>query len=184
MTEDELVDATFTREGWSYEEPPKIDQPTGPGGITLPVLQGYRQGKSVTLADLKKLTIVEARAAVKWKLAQISVQHGLDQILFAPVRVQMVDFCYNSGEGLAIRWLQRVLNVPRTSVMDAATVEAVNDPATGRFQIMLNQALIAARLQMIDLATDAAKAGRKGIDAKFEEGLENRALTFSLLVVP
>jgi hypothetical protein len=76
---------------------------------------------------------------------------------------------------LAIRWLQRVLRVDRTGRIDA--------PDVGRIEasrpVLVDHALIAPRLQMIDMATDSRR-----VNKRFEEGLENRALTFSLLEVP
>lgn len=185
MTEDVVVDGVFEKEGDAYADEhssPPIDQPTGPGGITLPVLSAFR-GRSCTVADLKALAVTEAREVVRWKLRQLSLTNRISAVDDEAVRNQLLDFAYNSGGSLAIRWFQRVLGVPRTGIMDAATVAAANAPQA-RAHVLLNQALVAARLQMVDMATDAAKAGRKGIDAKYEEGLENRALRFSALEVP
>lgn len=183
MTEDDVIADVFVREGDEYGDettPRPIDQPTGRGGITLPTLQAYfdaveppRRG---TVLDLKTLTRTQAETVVRWTLARTSHQNGFDLIAFEPLKLQMIDFAYNSGEGLAMRWLQRVLRVPRTSRMDAPTVAALgrSDPW------LVHQALIGARLQMIDMATDP---GGK-IDKKYEEGLEKRAHKFSLLDVP
>lgn len=177
MTEDELVDDVFDREGRVYGDEhtsPPIDQPTAAGGITLPAYSEFL-GRPATIAELKALTPTTAAPVVKWKLRQISRRNGLDLITFEPLRLQMIDFAYNSGDGLAMRWLQRVLRVPRTSKMDVATATAL--AAADGF--LTNQALVAARLQMIDLSTDSGT-----VDKRFEEGLENRALKFSLLTVP
>ena len=89
------------------------------------------------------------------------MRHGLGAIAFEPLRVQMVDYAYNSGPNLAIRWLQRVLRVPRTGVMDEPTRTAVSQ----QHGFLLNQALVAARLEMLDRATDSGS-----IDRRFEEG--------------
>lgn len=177
MTEADLVESIFVKEGVVYGDEtthPPIDQPTGPGGITLPTLSEFF-GRPATVSELKSLTKTSATPIVRWKLAQIARRTGLYAIAFEPLRLQMVDFSYNSGPGLAIRWLQRVLRVPRTSRMDAVTVEAVS-LADG---FLVNQALVAARVEMIALAVDSGK-----ISKIFEQGLENRALTFSLLTVP
>jgi lysozyme family protein len=175
ITEERLIDDVFLREGDVYSEPPRNDQPTGRGGITLTVLQECC-GPQASLQDLRTLTHQAARDVVRWKLRQIAKVHGLNVITFEPLRLQLVDYAYNSGPGLALRWLQRVLRVQRTSRMDAATIASLQ-----RSDLWLvHHALIAARLQMIDLATDP---GGK-VDHTFEEGLENRALTFSLLAVP
>jgi len=169
----DLVEEIFAREGRVYAEPPAIDQPTGPGGITLPTLQAYQPGS--TLEDLKRLTVEGATAVILWTLDQLAERHGLALIQDDHVRLQMIDFAYNSGPDLAIRWLQRVVQAPRTSRMDVTTTYATNssDPW------LLHHALIVARLQMIDLATD-----RGTVSKRFEEGLENRVLRFSRLEIP
>lgn len=174
MTEEQLIDDVFVKEGDEYAEPPRIDQPTGRGGITLQTLKACRM-LPCTVEDLKTLTHQEAREVVRWVLRSLAARTGLSKIEYDPLRFQLLDFAYNSGEGLAIRWLQRVLRVPRTSKMDLLTVRRINemDP------FLVHQAVIAARLQMIDLSTDGTS-----IDKKYEEGLESRALTFSLLEVP
>ncbi len=177
MTEDQLVEDIFTKEGRTYGDPdtrPPIDQPTAPGGIILATLTDYL-GRPATLAELQALTVEGSRPIVVWKLRQLASAQKFDQITPATLRLQMIDFAYNSGPTLAIRWLQRVLRVPRTGRMDDVTLVVL-----GRSDgFLVNQALIAARLQMVDLWTDA-EVKRKA----WEEGLENRALTFSLLVVP
>lgn len=175
MTIEQVIDDVFRKEGDRYAEPPEIDQPTGAGGIILPTLSEYL-GRPATLAELKALAVDTARPIVRWKLSQLANRAGLDRITFEPLRLQAIDMAYNSGEGLAIRWLQRVLRVARSSKMDAPTIAAL----TNADQWLVNQALIGARLQMIDMSTNPGGS----VDKKFEEGLENRALTFSLLEVP
>lgn len=174
MTEDEIIDDVFKKEGDRYEEPPRIDQPTGRGGITLATLREF-MGPTATLDDLKTLTHERAREIVRWKLRRLARLTRLDEIAFEPLKLQMIDFAYNSGQALAIRWLQRVLRVDRTGRLDEPTLDALkrHDPW------LVHHALIAARLQMIDMATDSGR-----VDKKFEEGLENRVLSFSLLEVP
>jgi lysozyme family protein len=177
MTEDQLIDAIFIREGDTYGDQtthPPIDQPTGRGGIVLQTLTDYL-GHPALVEDLKALTHAQARQIVKWELHQIVVIAQLDAITFEPLRLQMIDFCYNSGPALAIRWLQRCLRVPRTGVIDPLTRVALLDQDLW----LVNQALVGARLQMIDLWTDAS-AQRKA----WEEGLESRGLQFSLLEIP
>lgn len=180
MTDAQLVEAVFDREGRTYGDQtthPPIDQPTAPGGIILSTLSDYI-GHKATLAELKALTVETARPIVRWKLRQLAKQQQFDLIGFGPLRLQMIDFAYNSGPSLAIRWLQRVLRVPRTGRMDEATFAALS-PVGYETGFLVNQALIAARLQMIDLWTDAV-AQRKA----WEEGLESRGLLFSLLEIP
>jgi lysozyme family protein len=182
MTEDTLVASIFLKEGDTYGDQttiPRIDQPTGRGGITLATLRACK-GPSMAIANLKAMTHDEAAVVVLWKLQQLAKDAKIDLIPSVPLRLQMMDFAYNSGEALAIRWLQRVLRVPRSSVIDLPTLAAVIN-ADGW---LVNQALIGARLEMIEDATAAAARGQPGIDKRYEAGLETRALTFSLLEVP
>ena len=188
MTEDQIVDDVFVKEGDTYGDQhstPPIDQPTGRGGITLGTLLEFvlatRAELAPTVETLRTLSHAQAREIVRWKLRQLATHHGLDQIAFAPLRLHMIDFAYNSGAPLAIRWLQRVLGLARTGRMDVRTLAALKDPLDSqRVSVWIHQSLIAARLQMIDRATDP---GGK-VDHRYEEGLENRALSFSMLEVP
>ncbi len=187
MTEDQLVEATFDREGVTYGDAhttPPIDQPTAAGGITLGCLRDYVRATGAALPvhvdTLKALTKDTAAPIVRWKLRELARANKFDHIPHEALRNQMIDWAYNSGPGLAIRWLQRVLGVPRTGVMDLVTLVAVRYPDHTRIPVWLSESLLAARLRMIDMATDPG--GR--VDHQYEEGLENRALTFSLLEVP
>jgi lysozyme family protein len=177
MTLDDLVADIFQKEGDTYGDEtthPPIDQPTGRGGITLDTLTEYL-GHPADVADLKALTHDQAAQVVKWLLQQIVTTNHFEVLTFEPLRLQVIDFAYNSGPALAIRWLQRCLRCPRTGVMDGMTRSSLLDLD----QWLINQALVGARLQMIDRWTDA-NAQRKA----WEEGLESRGLRFSLLEVP
>lgn len=175
MTFDQIVEGVFDKEGRVYAEPPHIDQPTAPGGLTLPVLSAYL-GRQASLVELRALTVATARPVVAWQLQRYLAQTGMAAIAFEPLRLQLLDFGYNSGAALAIRWLQRVLRVPRTSVLDAPTMAAIAaaDP------FLVHQALIGARCQMVFGATRPGGS----IEHTFEDGLEARTLSFSLLEVP
>jgi len=182
MTEDQLVADVFVKEGDRYGDRttrPPIDQPTARGGITLPVLRDYiaatRSPLAGTLATLKALTRPQAEDIVRWHLRKMAADNRFDQIGFEPLRLQMIDFAYNSGAALAIRWLQRVLRVPRTGTMDQTTFVALF--ASDAW--LVNQALVAARLEMVDRWTDGNAQAKA-----WEEGVESRGLSFSLLEVP
>jgi lysozyme family protein len=182
MTEDELIADVFVKEGDTYGDTtthPPIDQPTGRGGITLATLRAFITATKTpltgTVTTLKALTRDQAEDIVRWKLRQTAAENRFDRISFEPLRLQMIDFSFNSGPSLAIRWLQRVLRVPRTGAMDGDTLKAL----VMVDQWLVNQALIAARLEMIDRWTDGNKQAKA-----WEEGLESRGLSFSLLEVP
>lgn len=174
-----IVEDIFKREGDLYAEPPRIDQPTGRGGITLPVLQAFMRAKTgvstliAIVDDLRNLTHDQAREVVQWNLEQVAATMGLEKLNYHPLKLQLLDFGYNSGEARAIRWLQRVLHTAVTGKMDANTLAVLGQCSPW----LVHHALIAARLQMIDRWGDAPE------HKKYEEGLENRALSFSQLTV-
>lgn len=177
VTEDQLVEATIDKEGRTYGDQtthPPIDQPTAPGGVILNTLSAYL-GRQASLAELKALTVRTARPIVLWELRQLAVAFRLNLIAFEPLRVQMLDWAYNSGPGTAIKWLQSVLRVDIDGTIGPLTLAALNrqDPW------LVNQALVGARLQFIDRWTDKAKQRMA-----WEEGLESRGLLFSLLEIP
>jgi lysozyme family protein len=175
LTEDQLVEDTFDKEGREYGDEhtnPPIDQPTAPGGIILATLSEYL-GRPATLAELRALTVETSRPIVRWKLRQIALAHGFMGIGYEPLRMQMIDWSYNSGPGIAIRWLQRILRVDADGRMGPATNAALD----GADPWLVHHALIGARFQMIDMWTDAVKKRKQ-----WEEGLENRVLSFSMLL--
>ncbi len=174
MTEEDLIDLVFDKEGVIYGDEhtvPPIDQPTGAGGITLPVMSAYL-GRTATVGDLKALTKTTARPVVRWKLRDIADKVGLAAISYEPLRIFAIDYYYNSGT-YAIKWLQRVVRVKPDGVFGPETLEAVEDADPW----LVLHAYIAARLQMVDMWTDSEKR-RKA----WEEGLENRVLSFSMLL--
>jgi lysozyme family protein len=182
MTLDDFIEGVFASEGVVYGDRhtvPAIDQPTGAGGVTLQTLRAYVAATGsplpVNVDTLQHLTKVTAAPIVRWKIETDITQYQFDAITFDPLRYQMLDFAYNSGPGTAIRWLQRVLRVPRSSKMDAATLEALRHNDLW----LVNLGLVAARLQMIDMWTDSDKQAKA-----WEEGVESRGLRFSLLEVP
>jgi lysozyme family protein len=176
MTEDDLVDAIYDREGRVYGDEhthPPIDQPTAPGGIILDTLSAYL-GRPATLAELQALTVMTSRPIVRWKAREIQRTLGIEGIAYEPLKWAIVDFHYNSGT-YAIKWLQRVLRVEPDGVVGPATLAALRTQDLW----LVHHAYLLARLQMVDLWTDAA-AKRK----QWEEGLENRVLEFSQLLMP
>ncbi len=181
MTEDDLLDAIGQREGLDYGDetstPPR-DQPTGPYGLTLPIVQAWATSGGVVLGGanaLRTLPPEKAREIARWHLRQLGEREGLNHIVLPMLRLQMLDFAWTSGRPRAIRWLQRVLNVPRTGQMDLETQRVLNMLSSG----LVHHALIAARVQMIHRSVAEGL-----IDKRDESGLLTRALSFSRLEVP
>lgn len=172
MTENELLDGIVQREG-GYQEDPQDRGNANQGatnfGITSKAWGIYLGlGRQATRAEMKALTIAQAHQFYRDRYILHSpflpLQHE-------PLRVQMMDFAINSGTALAIRWLQRTLEVPVSGWMDDRTVKAANAYPGG----LVNKAVCCARLFMLDWATDPGGS----VDAGFEEGLESRALSLS-----
>ena len=168
MTSDQFVDLVLREEGTTYAEPPHIDQPTGPGGVTVPELTAFR-GTPQTAADLRLLTIAEAKQIIVKRFHDPDLARLADDAL----RVQVLDFAYNSGKATAVRWLQRTANafLPVTDqltvdgVLGNRTIDAINRlPA-----IPVNNALAAER---------AHAAYHGAVAPAFAAGVAHRAVEF------
>lgn len=170
MTEQEFVDLIFGEEGRTYAEPPRADQPTGPGGVTLPELLAFR-ARPVLLADLKALTIAEATQIIKRRFHDPDLAGVMNEAL----RVHMLDYAYNSGKARAVRWLQRTANafLSARATVDPLTIDGILGVRTLAVinslpPIPLNNAL----------AGERAHAAYAVLDPKFAPGVARRALTF------
>lgn len=170
MTPDALIDALLEREGGfraAKKRPDGSFDPPTNYGITATTWGGYRQlNRPATVAEVKAITREQAVAFYQRELAQ----SPFGRVVYAPLQAQLFDFGENSGTARAIRWLQRVLRVPVTGVMDERTTTALAVLP----QFLVHEALIGARVRMIRGAvTDGS------IDASDEAGLLNRALAFT-----
>ena len=168
MTLDQVISDVLKREGGFVDDPADRGGATNMG-ITAAVLGEWRKlGRVATRAEVAALTEPEARAIY---MKRYVIDPGFGTIADDALCAQLVDFGVVSGPARAIRWLQRVLNVPATGLMDAATKAAFAAMPSR----LVNDALVAARLYMIDDITDGDATQKK-----YEEGWENRALAFFL----
>lgn len=175
MTSDEVIDGLIEREGGFSVRPEDKGGPTK-FGITALTLGNYlglpRPATKQEVYELRREV-----AATIYRVTYIA-QPGFtpENIPFEPLRVQCIDFGVNSGPERAIRWLQRVVREQTTGVMDDATIAVLRSLGErAGLLALVNDALVAARLYMLDTFTDAH------VEQKvFEEGLESRALTFFL----
>lgn len=91
-----------------------------------------------------------------------------------PLRVQVIDCTVHHGLSRAVKLLQQTIDVPVDGVVGPVTKHDttyfITASDTAR---LLNNALVAQRLKFIDTLTDAEKSQKR-----FEEGWENRALSF------
>jgi lysozyme family protein len=175
MTEAELIDAILDREGREYEEPPQIDQPTAAGGITAAALAEDRglPVSDITPAALRAVTVEQARGIIGRKMRRLARDARFDRIAFEPLRAQLLDYAWNSGEERAVRWLQRTVGIAEgflTGRIDDRTLVALN-----RYPpVLINNALAASR---------AHAAYHGGTAPKFAEGVAHRAIEFVISTV-
>ncbi len=175
MTEAELIAGILDREQ-GYQQDPRDTGNANQGatnwGITAKswgIYKGY--GRQATRDEMKAIT---REQATEFYRSQYLANSIYKVVAYEPLRVQLIDFAINSGTARATRWLQRVLNVEATGVMDDRT-KLVLARESGR---LVNLGLVAARSYMIDRATDHGD-----INKAFEEGLESRALSFCDFVI-
>lgn len=185
MTDDEILDSLLQREGGFRAQVTRPDGSVDPDtnwGVTAPEIGSWLGlGRAATTDEVKAFPQQEARAFYRARHIE-RVGFTVENIPYEPLRIQLIDFSVNSGSERAIRWLQRVLGLPTTGQMNEAVVRLLllwNDakpPTADRSAIMLvNDALVAARLYMIDRAVDQGRMRK--VD---EEGVESRALEFFL----
>lgn len=172
MTELELINDLLTRED-GYQQDPADRGNAGGGatnwGITARTWGLYKAlGRQATRAEIKAIT---REQAVEFYQGDLRKSPFTRLVAFEPLRVQLFDFAINSGQERAIRWLQRAIGVPVSSTLDERTLAAIA-AYPGR---LTNNALVAARLKMIDGWTDDDRSQKP-----LEEGVESRALSFFL----
>lgn len=172
MTADEIIGGVIEREGGYNDDPADKGGPTK-YGITAETLGKWlKLGRPATADEVRAMPESTARAIYdSWYVSEPGFTP--EKVPFEPLRVQLVDFGVNSGPARATRWLQRVIGVPTTGRMDDRTVEWLF--LHRGFLRIVNDALVATRLLMLDNVTDAGI-----VNKKFEEGLESRALKFVL----
>lgn len=186
MTAEAVIAGILEREGGWRDAKARPDGSWDPAtnrGITLNTLQTY--GPSLIAADsgygIERLrSLSEAEAARIYRTIFIELPgFTVENIPFEPLRVQLIDFGVNSGPERATRWLQRVCGLQATGHLNAQTIAFLNKEQWNGFErpllALVNDALVAARVYMVDQAVDQGRLRRQD-----EEGLESRALRFFL----
>ena len=168
MTTGDIIDGILKKEGRYVDHPKDKGGPTNYGITASTWGMEKRLGRVATREEVKAITEDEARDFYKRRHID---QSPFRMVTFEPLRVQLIDFGINSGTARATRWLQRAIGVPVTGLIDELTLAYLN-AYPGR---LINNALVAARLRMVDDWTDGDQ-GQK----IFEEGVESRALSFFL----
>lgn len=121
-TDSTIIDALIRLEGSTYTHNPA--DPGGPTkyGITLKTLAKWRAPKVVTTADVEALEEPEARAIY---VQRYIIDPGFGKIENRQLRGLLVDACVQHGQGDAVMFLQRALEVKADGVLGAKTLTAV-----------------------------------------------------------
>jgi lysozyme family protein len=170
VTDDDLIAATLIREGGYRNVPGDAGGPTN-FGITAASWGRYLGLiRPATAAEVQAITHDQAVAFYRAALEQSPFR----VIASLPLRVQLWDFGVNSSDARALRWLQRLLQVPVSGTLDDRTLRAI----TAASPFLLNEALVGARARML---RGGVKDG--SIPASDQNGLLDRAFRFSQIVV-
>ena len=165
MTVTEIIDGILEREG---ENRPDFLTPGDKGGRTSWGISERAHPEAWHAGPPTR-----AEAALIY-MAQYVTPFELLGSYSPQVMDQMIDFGVTSGPKVAIYWFQRVLSVTPDGRIGKHTMAAY--AAVLPHYVLLNNALVAARLKFIDTLTDAEKSQKQ-----FEEGWESRALSFLVL---
>lgn len=184
MTSDAIIDGILQREGgWrdAKERPDHTIDPPTHFGITLTTLDQWWREQGLTAhpteQDLRQIDQADAAAIYVW-LYMDQPGFTMGNIPFEPLRVQMIDFGVNSSPARAVRWLQRTLGYTGAQItgnIDEQTIYSLKTLDGTWYAGLLNDALVAARCEMIREAIAAGK-----IDRSDELGLLRRAISFTL----
>lgn len=189
MSDDEILDRLLPREGGFRAQVTRPDGSIDPDtnhGVTAEVLgEWLGLGRWATTEEVKSLKPEMARTIFRKKYIT-GPGFTAENLPFAPLREQLIDFGINSGPARAIRWLQRVLGCATTGVLDRTTVailweyhEVPSSHGPAFFALhLVNDALVAARCHMIRRAVAAGHIRKAD-----ENGLLNRALSFILVKI-
>jgi lysozyme family protein len=122
MTTTEIINGVLDREGAEYTNRPSDKGGPTKYGITLPVLSEF-WGRAATVEQLKALTRDEAYEVFEHLFV---IRSGFEKLTDEHVRILMIDWAVNSSIERAIRYLQRVVNVPVDGLFGPQTINAAN----------------------------------------------------------
>lgn len=119
MTVDDLITEIVGREGGWVDDP--LDRGSATNhGVTRATLAAWR-GHHVTIADVKALTVDEARAIYATQYIDAPGFRHVPE----PLRTQVVDFGVTSGQMRAAKLLQRLVGVAQDGVIGSRTDAAI-----------------------------------------------------------
>ena len=124
-------------------------------------------GRKATRAEVAAITKEQAKEFYRKEYIQNS---PFRDVSYEPLRAQLIDTAVLSGPARTIRWLQRVLDIPVTGLMDERTKTALARDKG----MLVNNAYVAARIKMFHniVAADASQV-------RFIRGWVKRAIGFA-----
>lgn len=127
MSIDAIIDEIIKREGGFTDHPKDLGGPTK-YGITLEILSFWRKGEVVTINDVKKLTVNEAKRIY---YAIYVLRPGFHMIKDDDIRALVVDCAVHHGVLRAVKWLQEAAGVDADGIIGPKTISAVNQVHPG-----------------------------------------------------
>lgn len=123
-----ILGEVLEREGWPTYTEHEHDR-GGPtkGGITLRTLESWRQ-RRCTRKELKRL---DEQEAIKILYRLYVETHGIYHIKDATLQEQVIDNSVHSGPALAVKDLQRSLDVKADGIIGSITLGAIESAARG-----------------------------------------------------
>ena len=117
-----ILDEVLEREGWpAYTEHPNDRGGPTKGGITIRTLESWRQRRCTRL-ELKRLPEDEAIRILFRRYAEVQ---GIPRLKNSALQEQVIDNAILSGPSLAVKDLQRVVNVKDDGIIGNITVGAI-----------------------------------------------------------
>lgn len=165
MTDDEIIGQLLEHEGSAYTNMPGDHGGPTKYGITQKTLEAAR-GHAVTPDDVAALTEAEAREIYRKRYIQAP---GFDKITDPALRAVLVDWGVNSGPGVAVRGLQRILKTPVDGVIGPITLLAL--PHLDQRKLYLQVCAMRVRFYGMLVTHDPTQA-------KFAEGWADRIADF------
>jgi lysozyme family protein len=124
MTIDKVLNEILDREGWpKYTDHPHDRGGPTKGGITIKTLEAWRH-RRCTRKELQRLPKEEAVSILRRRYVDVQGIQLLDNYLIQP---QVVDNAVLSGPALAVKDLQRAINVSDDGIIGPVTIKKINE---------------------------------------------------------
>jgi|TARA_R110000824_G_scaffold260399_1_gene449042 lysozyme family protein len=134
MTIDKVLNDVLDREGWpKYTDHPHDRGGPTKGGITIRTLDAWRH-RRCTRKELQRLQKKEALSILRRRYVDVQGIQLLDNYLIQP---QVVDNAVLSGPVLAVKDLQRAINVSDDGIIGPVTIKKIDEFGQERTNTLL-----------------------------------------------